>query len=190
MTQNIKNMKDQLAQPVALVGMMGAGKTTIGRKLAQYLGVPFADSDDAIEAQTGQSVAQIFSEAGEAQFRILEADIIANLLMMTKTGIIALGGGALGSASTRALIRQKAAIIWLKAPPEVLRARVDADHSKRPLLADSNKYATIDRLLAEREPNYQNADIIIDAAASSELIMENIIHALQIKKILRPSTAK
>ena len=187
MTENIKNRPAKLARPIALIGMMGAGKTTIGRKLADHLAVPFADSDEVIEAQTGLSVAQIFAEQGEEQFRALEAEVVARLLAAPKTGVIALGGGALGNPASSALVRQKAATIWLKAPPALLSARIKSKPNKRPLLEDGDKHAILTQLLAQREPIYQGACITIDAARSCEQIMENIIRALRAKKILRSS---
>ena len=186
MSQNIKNI-------VVLVGMMGCGKTTIGRQLARHLGLPFADSDETIEARAGRAITEIFAQNGENHFRTLEEEIIEHIIKEitenpAKTGIMALGGGALGSEKTRALIKQKTTAIWLKAPSETLRARLKTAQD-RPLLAGGDKYAILDRLLAEREPFYQEADIIIDATGSSEHIMEAIIGALRKKKILRsPST--
>ena len=187
MSQNIKNI-------VALVGMMGCGKTTIGRSLARHLGIPFADSDETIETRAGLPIAEIFAQNGEGYFRALEEEIIARLIKEiaanpAKTGIMALGGGALGSEKTRALIKQKTTAIWLKAPLETLHARLKTARD-RPLLANSDKYAILDRLLAQREPFYQEADIIIDATGSSEHIMETIIGALRTKNILRSSSRK
>ncbi len=188
MAKNIKNMKAKLLRPVVLVGMMGSGKTTIGRALARHLGLSFADSDEVIEAQTGLSVAQIFSQKGEPRFRALEADIVADLIQAPSAGVIALGGGALDNPATRVLLRQKAVTIWLKAPPALLSARIEAKPNKRPLLADGDKHAIVSQLLALREPHYQEANITLDATRPSEHIINTVICALRTKKILQSFT--
>jgi shikimate kinase len=135
-----------------LVGLPGAGKSTTGRRLAKILAVPFADSDDLVEAADGRSVAQIFAESGEPGFRAVEAAAIAAALAGFD-GVLALGGGALGAPATRAAIVASAApVAVLRASIDTLRARV-GDGRTRPLLADDPQ-ARLTALAAERAPLY------------------------------------
>jgi shikimate kinase len=152
----------QLNRTVALVGMMGAGKTSVGRRLAARLGVPFADADQEIEAAAGLTVAEIFEKHGEPEFRAGERRVIARLLC-DPPHVLATGGGAYMDPSTRAAMRQKAFTIWLKAPVELLLARV-AGKRKRPLLNNGDPKETLERLLAAREPVYAEADHVLECA--------------------------
>src|SRR3954469_4082056 len=144
---------------VVLVGMMGAGKSTIGRRLSVRLRLPFLDADIEIEAAAGMSIPDIFETHGEPHFRDGEARVIARLLD-SGPAVIATGGGAFMREETRSRIRDKAVSIWLKAEAEIImrRGRRGAD---RPLLQTPDPAAPVDRLLGEREPVYQNADITI-----------------------------
>src|SRR3954467_7633458 len=116
-------MSDKLIRTVALVGMMGAGKTSIGKRLATRLEVPFADADHEIESAAGMTVAEIFAKYGEPEFRRLERSVIARLLGETPQ-VLATGGGAYMDDGTRAMMRTRAFSIWLKAPIDVLLGRV------------------------------------------------------------------
>src|SRR3954462_8048690 len=144
---------------VVLVGMMGAGKSTIGRRLAARLRLPFLDADIEIEAAAGMSIPDIFETHGEPHFRDGEARVIARLLD-SGPAVVATGGGAFMREETRNRIRDKAVSIWLKADAEIIMRRVRR-RADRPLLQTPDPAATVDRLSGEREPVYQNADITI-----------------------------
>lgn len=152
-----------LDRTVALVGLMGAGKTTVGRRLAGALQLPFADADDAIVSAAGRSVEDIFAERGECEFRRGERQVIARLLA-GPPHVLATGGGAFIDARTRALMKERAISIWLKAPLDVLMKRV-AKRDTRPLLKEDDPQAVMRRLLADREPIYAQADITIETGA-------------------------
>jgi len=150
-----------LERPVVLVGMMGAGKSTVGRRVAVKLGRPFADTDALIEAREGQSIAELFATRGEPAFRDLEAAALRELVLGPELLVLATGGGAVVRPANRALLREHATVVWLRASAGVLAHRVRQDGS-RPLLADDPR-AAIDRLLGEREPWYREvADHVVD----------------------------
>lgn len=145
---------------VALVGLMGAGKSSIGRRLAQALVLPFIDADAEIETAAGASIEEIFARDGEAAFRNGERRVIARLLD-GPAKVLATGGGAFMDPTTRALIRQRAISIWLRADLETLLARV-ARRGNRPLLKNGDPRAVLTQLMAERYPVYAEADIAVD----------------------------
>lgn len=148
---------------IALVGLMGAGKTTIGRRLAQALELPFADADDAIVTAAGRSIEDIFADRGECEFRRGERQVIARLLA-GPPHVLATGGGAFIDPRTRALMKERAISIWLKAPLDVLMKRVTRrDH--RPLLKEDDPRAVMQRLMDERYPIYAEADLTIETGA-------------------------
>jgi shikimate kinase len=144
---------------VVLVGMMGAGKSTIGRRLSVRLRMPFLDADTEIEAAAGMSIPDIFETHGEPQFRDGEARVIARLLD-SGPAVIATGGGALMREETRSRIGAKAVSIWLKADADIIMRRVKR-RADRPLLQTADPAATVGRLMREREPVYQRADLTI-----------------------------
>src|SRR5579863_1591580 len=144
---------------VVLVGMMGAGKSTIGRRLSVRLALPFLDADAEIETAAGMSIPDIFESRGEADFRDGEARVIARLLD-SGPAVIATGGGAVMRQETRDRIRQKAVSIWLKVDTDVIMRRVKR-RSDRPLLRTADPEATVERLVREREPLYSQADVTI-----------------------------
>jgi shikimate kinase len=146
---------------IVLVGIMGAGKTAVGRRLAQALGWPFADADLAIEAAAGTTIANIFQEIGEAAFRIKERQVIARLLSEERR-VLALGGGAFVDAETRALVRARAISVWLRADLDVLVRRT-ARRDDRPLLAGGDPRARLAALLEKRDPIYAEADLAVDS---------------------------
>lgn len=150
-----------LDRPVVLVGMMGAGKSTIGKKLAENLDLDFVDADAEIEAAAGRSVAEIFESFGEAHFRDGERRVIARLLEGNPL-ILATGGGAFMDSETRALIAEKAISLWLRADFDVLWARV-SKRSHRPLLNTADPEKTLRTLIETRSPIYAEADIIVDS---------------------------
>jgi shikimate kinase len=163
---------------VVLVGMMGAGKSTIGRRLSARLRLPFLDADTEIEvAHAGMTVPEIFSLYGEPYFRDGEARVIARLLD-NGPGVIATGGGAFMREATRNRIRDKAVSIWLKADADIIMRRVKR-RSDRPLLQTADPDATVERLIREREPVYRHADITVwSRDVPHEKIVDETIEAL------------
>jgi shikimate kinase len=156
---------------IVLVGMMGAGKTTIGRRLAARLHLPFQDADAEIElAHAGMTIPEIFASYGEPYFRDGEARVIARLLDHGP-GVLATGGGAFMRDETRERIAGKAVSLWLKADADTILKRVKR-RADRPLLQTADPAATIERLIAERYPVYQLADITI---ASRDVLHERIV---------------
>ncbi|MEM9170943.1 MAG: shikimate kinase [Pseudomonadota bacterium] len=153
------------ARSVVLVGMMGVGKTTIGRRLAPRLGLPFFDADEEIVAAAGMSIADLFERHGEAAFRRGEAQVIRRLLD-AEPCVLATGGGAFMNADTRAVVRERALSVWLKAGVDTLVERATR-RPTRPLLKIGDPRETIARLLAEREPVYATADLAIDTGAGN-----------------------
>jgi shikimate kinase len=162
---------------VVLVGMMGAGKSTIGRRLSARLRLPFLDADTEIEAAAGMSIPDIFETHGEPHFRDGEARVIARLLDGGPT-VLATGGGAFMREETRNRIRDKAVSIWLKADADVIMRRVRR-RADRPLLQTADPAATVGRLIEERAPVYQHADITIwSRDVPREKIVDECIDAL------------
>jgi shikimate kinase len=166
---------------VVLVGMMGAGKSTIGRRLATRLRLPFLDADNEIElAHAGMTIPEIFAAYGEPYFRDGEARVIARLLE-GGANVLATGGGAFMREETRDRIRRHAISIWLKADTEIIMRRVKR-RADRPLLQTADPEGTITRLLEEREPFYQFADLTIwSRDVPHEKIVDECIEALHIK---------
>ena len=162
---------------VVLVGMMGAGKSTIGRRLSARLHLPFLDADTEIEAAAGMSIPDIFETHGEPHFRDGEARVIARLLD-GGPAVIATGGGAFMREETRSRIRDKAVSIWLKADADIIMKRVKR-RADRPLLQTADPAATIGRLIEEREPVYQRADLTIwSRDVPHEKIVDECLDAL------------
>ena len=173
-----------LTRTVALVGMMGAGKTSIGKRLAARLEVPFADADHEIEVAADRTVAEIFAKYGEQEFRRLERSVIARLLH-NPPHVLATGGGAYMDEGTRAAMRERAFTIWLKAPVDILLGRVrkrqGGDHQgqTRPLLANDDMRGTLEKLLAVREPTYALADMVLESADEPHaVLLDKIVAAL------------
>jgi shikimate kinase len=156
---------------IVLVGMMGAGKSSVGRRLAARLGIPFIDADAEIESAAGRTIPEIFAEHGESYFRAGEARVIARLLEQGPQ-VMATGGGAVMDASTRALIREKGVSVWLKADLDVLLKRTRR-RGDRPL-ADKIK-----DLLPQREPIYALADITVQSRDEPhDTIVDEVVSAL------------
>jgi len=150
----------RLNRPVVLVGLMGAGKSTIGRRLAAEIGTRFVDSDNEIAEAAECSIPDIFEIYGEAIFRDLEKRVIIRLLGDGPM-VIATGGGAFMNPDIRAEISKKGISIWLRANVEVLVERVSR-RNNRPLLANGDKHAILTRLMQERDPVYGRADLVVD----------------------------
>src|ERR1044072_5290986 len=171
---------------VVLVGMMGAGKSTIGRRLAARLRLPFTDADTEIEAAAGMSIPDIFETHGEPHFRDGEARVIARLLD-NGPAVLATGGGAFMREETRNRIRDKAVSIWLKADAEVIMRRVRR-RTDRPLLQNADPEGTVSRLLSEREPVYATADLtILSRDIPHDKIVDECIDALHAKLCAAPT---
>lgn len=177
-------------RPIVLVGMMGAGKTSIGRRLATRLGIKFLDADQEIEAAAGMTIPDIFQEHGEAAFREGERKVIARLLSNSEPIVLATGGGAFLDEDTRVLIKAEAVSIWLNTEFNVLMERVRR-RNNRPLLKTDDPEATMRKLLAERTPVYAQADIAVETGdGPHQSVVTKIEYALasNYEALRRPHT--
>src|SRR5580692_9437119 len=156
---------------IVLVGMMGVGKSSIGRRLAARLGVPFVDADAEIEKAAGMSITDIFARHGEADFRSGEARVIARLP----------DGGPVMNADTRAAIKAKGVSIWLSAELDVLMRRINKRKNDRPMLQTADPAATLRELLVAREPAYAQADLTVHSReVPHDAIVSEIMTALAV----------
>jgi shikimate kinase len=177
-----ETMRDELlallaGRPIVLVGMMGAGKTTVGRRLAARLHRTFVDSDDEIEKAAGMSIEDIFKSHGEADFRAGEARVIARLLK-DRDIVLGTGGGAFMNPETRALIKETSASVFITAEFDVLMARVSR-RSNRPLLKTANPRETLKALIETRYPVYAEADVtVISRDVPQDAVASDTIAAL------------
>ncbi len=171
-----------LHKTVVLVGMMGAGKTAVGRALAARLGVPFLDSDAEIESAANMTIPEIFERDGEPFFRTKETQVIGRLLDDEK-GILSTGGGAFMSKENRQLISDRGASVWLRADLNVLWNRV-RHKDTRPLLRTSDPFATLKALYEDRVPVYATADLIADS--DGETSIENMVDRVVEAMLARP----
>lgn len=163
---------------IVLVGMMGSGKSSVGRRLAARLGLPFVDADTEIETAAHMTIPEIFAQRGEAEFREGERRVISRVLTTRAPLVLATGGGAFMNAETRERVKELGISIWLKAEPDVLMRRV-RKRSNRPLLQTADPEATLRRMLAEREPVYALADItILSSDEPHEVVVGETIAAL------------
>ncbi len=170
---------------VVLVGMMGSGKSSVGKRLGARLGLPFVDADTEIETAAGMSIPDIFAQRGESEFRDGERRVIARILTTRSPLVLATGGGAYMNADTRARIAELGISIWLRADFDVLMRRV-RKRSNRPLLQTADPEATMRRMLAEREPVYAQADItLISRDDPHEVVVEDALVSLD--RLLRPA---
>jgi shikimate kinase len=165
------------SRAVVLVGMMGAGKSSIGRRLAGTLDIPFVDADTEIEKAAGMTIPEIFESQGEDYFRAGEARVIARLLDSGPC-VLATGGGAFMNPQTRALVRDRGFSVWLKADLDVLLKRVKR-RADRPLLKTDDPAATLEKLIVERYPVYAEADVtVMSRDVPHETIVAEIITSL------------
>ena len=165
------------AHTLALVGMMGVGKSSVGRRVAAALDMPFYDADAEVERAAGRSINDIFADLGEPAFREGERRVISRLLD-GPPHILATGGGAFMNAETRERVKELGISVWLKAEPDVLMRRV-RKRSNRPLLQTADPEATLRRMLAEREPVYALADLtILSSDEPHEVVVGETIAAL------------
>ncbi len=166
-------------RPIFLIGMMGAGKSTVGRLLADRLGRRFVDTDQEVERVSGRSIAEIFAYEGEARFRALEAETIERV--GRGNAVVALGGGAVTQPAVVACLRRRGPIVLLEAEVEVLLARI-GDPQTRPLLADrsrSEQLAVLAGLAEDRAEAYGCADFGVDASGSESETVERILVGLE-----------
>jgi shikimate kinase len=167
-----------LDRPVILVGLMGAGKTRVGRRLAERLGLPFLDTDIEIESETGKTIAELFSQIGEPAFREGERRTIARLIR-SGISIIATGGGAFMDPRTRANIRDHALCVWLRADLDTLVART-ARSNKRPLLQGVDRAAKLQELMTLRYPVYAEAHLTVDSLQGPiEQTVDSVLAAIR-----------
>jgi len=167
-----------LDRSIVLVGLMGAGKSCIGKKLAQHFGLPFIDADREIELAAGCSITDIFEVHGEQAFRDGERRVIARLLS-NPPHVLATGGGAFMDPQTRKLIKDRAISIWLRAELDQLLRRV-ARRNDRPLLKNVDQRAKLTELIGVRYPVYAEADITVDSAdGPPEMTLDRVLDALE-----------
>jgi shikimate kinase len=176
-TQKDELLKLLAGRPIVLVGMMGAGKTTVGRRVAARLGRRFADSDEEVEKAAGMSIEDIFAAHGEADFRAGEVRVIARLLKDHDL-VLGTGGGAFMNAETRGLIKAEALSVWIKADFELLFQRVQR-RSNRPLLKTANPRKTLEELMEKRYPTYAEADVtVLSKDVPQDQVATEVIGAL------------
>jgi shikimate kinase len=162
---------------LVMVGMMGAGKSSVGRRLANRLNMPFVDADTEIEKAANTSITDIFERHGEAYFRDGERRVIQRLLD-GEPKVLATGGGAFVNPETRAAIKANAISIWLKADRDVLMSRVKR-RSNRPLLKTANPDTVLDRLIEERSPSYAEATIHVQSRdVAHDVVIDDILNSL------------
>jgi len=162
---------------IALVGLMGVGKSTVGRRLAQRLGLPFADGDDEIEQAAGMTVSDIFAKLGETEFRDGEARVMKRLLEGPPM-VLATGGGAILNAETRALLKAHAITVWLRADIRIIASRVQR-RDTRPLLRGKDPMQALTAMAEVRYPVYGQADVTVDVGAGAHAeAVEAIVKAV------------
>ncbi len=172
------NVPNAPKESIVMVGLMGAGKTSIGRRLAARLGLPFVDADDEIEAAAGSSIDDIFERLGEASFRDGERRVIARLLDGPPI-VLATGGGAFLDAETRERIATKGISVWLRADIDTLVRRTSR-RNNRPLLKNGEPKEILTRLMKQRHPIYQLADIVVDSFdAPAEETLQHVFDAVE-----------
>jgi shikimate kinase len=164
-------------RPLVLIGLMGAGKSTIGRRLAKDIGWRFIDSDEEIESAAGCSISDIFAIHGEPIFRDLEKRVIARLLSEEPL-VLATGGGAWMQSPVREIIKEKATSVWLRAELDVLTDRVSR-RSHRPLLETGDKREILEKLMNDRYPVYAEADVVVDSSEGPhDTVVDRVVAAL------------
>ena len=178
LTDLAATIRDRLgSRSVVFVGLMGAGKTAIGRRVAQALGLPFVDSDHEIEAVSRMTIPELFERYGEPEFRALEQRVIDRLLREGPR-VVSTGGGAFMNALTRGTVAERGVSVWLKAGVDLLMERV-ARNQNRPLLRNPDPRAVMERLMAERYPIYALADVTVETRdAGREIIAGEALQAL------------
>lgn len=172
------DLAKRLDRPVVLVGLMGVGKSTVGRRLAKRLGLSFVDSDAAIEDAAGYSAAEVFERYGERDFRDGERRLVARLIE-GDVRVIATGGGAYVDPRTRQLLNERAITVWLDAPVDILAERTGRRNT-RPLLRNGDRKGTLERLSEERRPSYAEAHIHVKSGDGAHKdVVDAIVRALE-----------
>jgi len=162
---------------IVLIGMMGVGKSTVGRRVAKELSRPFVDSDDEVVSRTGRAVSEIFATDGEQAFRRIEAEVMADLLSSSTPSVIAAAGGSVLSAETRARLRKSGTVVWMRAPVDVLVDRTSRG-THRPALADDPR-TTLTQMETDRESLYgEVADLTVDSTAPIASVVSVIIRSV------------
>ena len=162
---------------IVLIGMMGVGKSTVGRRVAKELSRPFVDSDDEVVARTGRAVTEIFATDGEAAFRDIEAEAMADLLASPVPSVIAAAGGSVLRSSTRDRLRESGTVVWMRAPVDVLVGRTSRG-THRPALANDPR-ATLTQMETDREALYSEvADITVDCTAPIAAVVGTIVRSV------------
>lgn len=152
------------ARPIALLGLRGSGKTTVGRRLARRLKLPFTELDKVVAERAGMALDEVFSLYGEEYYRRLEAEVLKEVLSSPQARVIAVGGGLVTSAETFGLLRRHAVTVWLRARPMDYWNRVVRQGDQRPMKEHPHAREALRDLIARREPLYRQADITIDTA--------------------------
>ena len=178
-----------LSNTVAFIGLMGAGKTTLGRQFAKKICVDFVDSDEEIVQRAGISISEIFELSGEEKFRNIENRVIADILKCSPV-VLSTGGGAFISAEIREMLNNNSVTIWLRSKPETLLARME-NLNNRPLLENGDPLLKLASLYKERKPFYEKAHIVIDTDnLSTAQSLNIIIKELEHRKVLRLETSR
>lgn len=174
----MEELSNRLDRPIVLVGLMGAGKSTVGRRLARRLGLPFVDSDAAIEDAAGYSAAEIFERFGEKDFRDGERRLVARLVD-GRVCVIATGGGVFVDEGVRKLLNERTITVWLDAPVDVLANRTSR-RDTRPLLRNGDPKGTLERLSEERRHAYQQAHVHVKSGNGAHRdVVDSIIQAVE-----------
>ena len=172
---------DRLIANIALIGFMGAGKTSVGRHVAEQLHFDYLDTDEVIQSRTGRTITEIFATDGEPAFRKMESDLVTELAARTKT-VIATGGGLPTDEANLASLKTHALVVCLWASPEKIWERV-RHQTHRPLLQDADTLASIRRLLKLREPCYRRADVLVNTEMRSiRAVAQQVIHQFQMAR--------
>ncbi|RPF72540.1 shikimate kinase [Aurantiacibacter spongiae] len=176
----IRSVQARLRRPLVLVGMMGVGKSTVGRKLAATLEIPFADADDEIVEAANMTIPEIFDRFGEDYFRDGERRVIARMMDSRRPRVIATGGGAFVTQETRALILESAIAIWLDSDCDTLVERVSRN-DRRPLLKDGDTREIVRRMKSDREPAYAEAQLHVESGTGPHAdTVQRIVEALDL----------
>lgn len=170
---------EERPRTIALIGLRGAGKSTVGRQLAKKLARPFLELDALIEDEAGLGLAEIFALHGESYYRRLERDVLMRLLADDSESVLATGGSLVNERSTYRLLKTNTITVWLKARPKQHLDRVTAQGDRRPMADRADPLAELRSLLKEREPLYREAEIVVDTSSSSpEIVSEEILRRI------------
>ena len=177
-------MKQILSKSIVLIGLMGSGKSAIGKMLSERIGVPLSDTDKIIEKEVGRTIFEIFKEPGEKYFRQVEEKVVGRVLNET-AHIISTGGGSILSSKTRNAIKSKSFSIWVQCNVNIISNRIH-DQEKRPLLKDKNIVDTLIKKNKERIKFYRQADShIVNENSNIEMTVEAIVEELLLKKVIQ-----